>query len=342
MGADSFIKSQMHRMPTYDEVLYDTVINPKDRINLPDRMATQLRNTHQPTRFDEVDQTPDLAAEQTKITKERIKLAAIHDLGGMGPDDTVSVKRAEALRTNYTAMVERGKSFGNMISRGVKTQGDVRAFLQVGLDRAFRATPIGQGITEYQAHRKAQRGNDIPALPPQKQTEIRDNVQPEISPYPPRRAGIHEYMQRATIQALSFSPFAQGYADREYQRQQHDLDVAHRLNHDHMQHIREAKHTQLSQSAREARNHLEASSSTVRPIHLGGGGAGTLDPAFLPPEARPSAPPRPPAVAKAEAAREAAISARAGKAIPEGVSKLQKMIGNHARQKATIIARLLR
>ena len=69
MGADSFIKSQMHRRPTYDQVLYDTVINPTDKINLPDRMATELRNTHQLTRFDEVDQTPDLAAEQAKIAK---------------------------------------------------------------------------------------------------------------------------------------------------------------------------------------------------------------------------------------------------------------------------------
>ena len=77
MGADSFIKSQMHRMPTYDEVLYDTVLNPKDRINLPDRRATQLRNMHQLTRFDEIDSTPDLSAEQARIAKERIKRAAI-------------------------------------------------------------------------------------------------------------------------------------------------------------------------------------------------------------------------------------------------------------------------
>ena len=82
MGADSFIKSQMHRMPTYDEVLYDTVLHPTDKIALPDRMATQLRNTHQLTRFDEVDETPDLAGEQAKIAKERLRQAALHELGG--------------------------------------------------------------------------------------------------------------------------------------------------------------------------------------------------------------------------------------------------------------------
>ena len=90
MGADSFIKSQMHRMPTYDEVIYDTVINPTDRISLPDRMATQLRNTHQLTRFDEVDETPDLAGEQDKISKERLKGIALQQMGGLGKDETLS------------------------------------------------------------------------------------------------------------------------------------------------------------------------------------------------------------------------------------------------------------
>ena len=82
MGADSFIKSQMHRMPTYDEVIYDAVLHPTDKIRLPDRMATQLRNTHQLTRSDEVDETPDLAAEQAKIAQERLKQAALHEIGG--------------------------------------------------------------------------------------------------------------------------------------------------------------------------------------------------------------------------------------------------------------------
>ena len=63
MVADSFVKSQMHRMPTYEAIIYDT-LHSTDRINLPDRRATQLRNTHQLTRFDEVDETIDLATEQ--------------------------------------------------------------------------------------------------------------------------------------------------------------------------------------------------------------------------------------------------------------------------------------
>ena len=107
MVADSFIKSQMHRMPTYDEIIYDTVINPTYRISLPDRMATQLRTTHQLTRFDEVDETPDLAAEQEKITKERLKELALQSMGGVGKDETVSLKRAAAPRPDYEKMAQQ-------------------------------------------------------------------------------------------------------------------------------------------------------------------------------------------------------------------------------------------
>ena len=93
MGADSFIKLDMHRMPTYDEILYDTVLNPTARINLPDRRATQMRSTHQLTRFDEVDETPNLAAEQEKITKARLRNEALAGMGG-GPGGTAALGRA--------------------------------------------------------------------------------------------------------------------------------------------------------------------------------------------------------------------------------------------------------
>ena len=104
MGADSFIKSQMHRMPTYEEVLNDT-LHSTDRINLPDRRATQLRSSHQLTRFDEVDETPDLADEQVKITKEKLTRLAFESLGG---DETRSEAMAKAPRPDYEKMTEQG------------------------------------------------------------------------------------------------------------------------------------------------------------------------------------------------------------------------------------------
>ena len=49
----NFNKAVMHKVPTYDELVRDTILDPKDKIALPNRMATQLRNTPQLTRFDD-------------------------------------------------------------------------------------------------------------------------------------------------------------------------------------------------------------------------------------------------------------------------------------------------
>ena len=42
-----------HRKPTYDELIQEAVINPTETIKYPNRIATQLRNTAQLTRFDD-------------------------------------------------------------------------------------------------------------------------------------------------------------------------------------------------------------------------------------------------------------------------------------------------
>ena len=161
MVADSFIKSQMHRMPTYDEVIYDTM-NSKDRINLPDRRATQLRNTHQLTRFDEVDETPDLAAEQDKITKERLKSLALQGMG-VGPDETVGLKRAEmeeerehqstqtgdrtrkvykTYDPSYVGSTQEGRPGSSGEHRSKHLIDDNRNFLQKGFDKMLYATDL--------------------------------------------------------------------------------------------------------------------------------------------------------------------------------------------------------
>ena len=49
------LKMQLHKRPTYEVLLKDTVLNPKDKIDLPDREATILRKTQQLTRYDEAD-----------------------------------------------------------------------------------------------------------------------------------------------------------------------------------------------------------------------------------------------------------------------------------------------
>jgi hypothetical protein len=95
------LKSSMHRVPTYEEIIYDTVLNPTDKIALPNRRASQLRSLPQLTRFDEVDETPDLAAEQDKTTKERIKEQTFRGMG-LGSNETLSVARAESSKGRYS------------------------------------------------------------------------------------------------------------------------------------------------------------------------------------------------------------------------------------------------
>ena len=48
-------KAQMHQRPTYETLVKDTFLQPKDKIALPDRTATNLRKTQQLSRYDDAD-----------------------------------------------------------------------------------------------------------------------------------------------------------------------------------------------------------------------------------------------------------------------------------------------
>jgi hypothetical protein len=74
----NFNKAAMHRVPTYDEIIKDTIIAPKDKIELPDRMATQLRNSPQLTRFDD-ESDLNLADEHDKISKGKIRAVEVRN-----------------------------------------------------------------------------------------------------------------------------------------------------------------------------------------------------------------------------------------------------------------------
>ena len=94
MGVVEFSIREMHRVRTYDEIIHDDVLFPKDRIALPDRMATQLRNLPQLTRFDEIDPTAEMAEQNETMAKVRAMALAFQNM--MGPGDTRSVRRAQA------------------------------------------------------------------------------------------------------------------------------------------------------------------------------------------------------------------------------------------------------
>jgi hypothetical protein len=74
-----FSKAIMHRKPTYEEVIRDTITHPTEKIALPDRQATQIRNLPQLTRFDD-DNSLNLNEEQEKIAKERTREIEVRNI----------------------------------------------------------------------------------------------------------------------------------------------------------------------------------------------------------------------------------------------------------------------
>ncbi len=49
------IKSQLHQRPTYETLVRDSNLEPKDKIALPDKEASILRRTQQLSRYDDVE-----------------------------------------------------------------------------------------------------------------------------------------------------------------------------------------------------------------------------------------------------------------------------------------------
>lgn len=65
-------KMSMHKRATYETLVQDTILNPKDKITLPNRLATQLRKTQKLSQFDNPDFI-DLDETQQKIMTNQIQ-----------------------------------------------------------------------------------------------------------------------------------------------------------------------------------------------------------------------------------------------------------------------------
>lgn len=65
-------KMSMHRRPTYEKLVKDTILEPKDKIALPDRTATILRKTQKLSQFDDPSFI-DLEETQQKIRLNQIQ-----------------------------------------------------------------------------------------------------------------------------------------------------------------------------------------------------------------------------------------------------------------------------
>ena len=85
--------ADMKRRATYETLVRDTILNPKDKINLPDREATLLRNTQQLSRYDD-DDFLGLEKDNNQITKERIQQIEITKLVSDTHTKTITVEKA--------------------------------------------------------------------------------------------------------------------------------------------------------------------------------------------------------------------------------------------------------
>ncbi len=79
-------KPQMHQRPTYEALVRDTILEPKDKITLPNRTAINLRKTQQLSRYDD-SEFLDMEADNENIAKEQaqhqsVQTAAGNDAGG--------------------------------------------------------------------------------------------------------------------------------------------------------------------------------------------------------------------------------------------------------------------
>jgi hypothetical protein len=80
----------MHKVPTYAEIIEEAIIHPVDKIKLPDRQALFLRNLPQMTRFDEVDDPADIGKEQERMQQTKLQELTIKQLA---PGATQSIER---------------------------------------------------------------------------------------------------------------------------------------------------------------------------------------------------------------------------------------------------------
>ena len=86
-------KTQMHKRPTYETLVRDTILEPKDKIALPDREATILRKTQQLSRYDDAEFL-DMEKDNEQIAKQQVQQQAVNAAAAAGTG-SVAQTRAE-------------------------------------------------------------------------------------------------------------------------------------------------------------------------------------------------------------------------------------------------------
>ena len=89
-------KAQIHQRPTYETLVRDTILEPKDKVAFPDREATILRKTQQLSRYDD-SEFLDLEKdnEKQKIKQEQTRQATINAAAGNDNGGSIGQTRAQ-------------------------------------------------------------------------------------------------------------------------------------------------------------------------------------------------------------------------------------------------------
>jgi hypothetical protein len=89
----SLAKKTMHQRPTYETLVRDTILEPHDKINLPNRTATLLRSTQKLNQFDD-ESFLDLDEENKRIAAERMQQMEFTRMVHESPDMDLKTERA--------------------------------------------------------------------------------------------------------------------------------------------------------------------------------------------------------------------------------------------------------
>ena len=87
------LKSQLKQRPTYETLVKDTILNPKDKIALPDRAATILRTTQQLSRYDDVEFI-DLEKDNENIMREQAQQNTLRAAAANSDSGSIAETRA--------------------------------------------------------------------------------------------------------------------------------------------------------------------------------------------------------------------------------------------------------
>ncbi len=84
----------MHQRATYGSLVKDTILEPKDKIALPDRQASILRRMQQLTRYDE-SEFLDLDKDNENILKERAQQVQVQKVVADDPSGSIAEKTSQ-------------------------------------------------------------------------------------------------------------------------------------------------------------------------------------------------------------------------------------------------------